>query len=813
MADRRFQVVLSADSTSFSKGFATAAKSADSLGKSLAPIGRGLKDFGGASDGTAARAGKLADSVGRVSTTLARSADAFNLPAGALRTLDDVMDVAEIGFNGLSSSMVGFNAATLGVVGAGAALGAAIGGWLNGFKAVRDFADDATRGLYDFLAANKLFGESTRDLGAGAAAGLANLRAQMQNINFERASNEVARLKAEGKSLGEISEYIAKNFAGQLNPELLKKLGLTKENVKAEKDHADAAKRSAEAFKALVDQLSGKSLASDIEQFNRAIIGLEISPEIIERAKALAAAAEKLGIAATGLPGTFQLAMRSLKEGLAPILPGLAKDIDFSKLAGFGVPEQATKFAFAAQTAEDRFAEMAQTMRDAHRPAQEIGEELMRWGASAEEAQKAIAATVQSLGIGASLKAGFAAGLKSLPQVILGAIQGGGDVGRSIGAHLGGSIGESLAEPLTKKLSETLGKTLGGALGSLIPGLGSLLGSGLGSLLSKGIGTLGNALGIGGDKVIMQVNRMRDAFLQSQGGFVELQKKLQGLTQQDLVKKIFDAKTVEQFNAAVSEVMGLLGNQEAAQEALKEATERYGFTIAELGPTMQRQELDQQAAQLLQDFRLLTASGIDQAVVLDKMGGNLSEYVNTAIAAGVSVPEAMRPMIEAAIANGEILDANGNAYESAEAAGITYSQTMSEMFSSLIEKIDAMVNALLGIPSDVTTTVHVNTERSDTGGGDIPLPDDLPNFADGGIGNFGSGTLAVLHGYEAIVPLDRGGRSAMGGSQVTQVINQTFNEDPYNTSEGRMDMRRRTLEIQRREARRFTSDLIAAGQA
>src|SRR3990172_8898929 len=143
MADsiRRLRVELEAGSTSFTKGFSEAAKSADSLGKSLEPVGRGMKSFGDASDGTSQRAGRLADSVGRVSTTLARSASAFGLPVQALRTLDDVADVAELGLNNLSKSAAGFNAASIGVVGAGLAIGTAIGSWLNTFKAVRDAAD------------------------------------------------------------------------------------------------------------------------------------------------------------------------------------------------------------------------------------------------------------------------------------------------------------------------------------------------------------------------------------------------------------------------------------------------------------------------------------------------------------------------------------------------------------------------------------------------------------------------------------------------------------------------------------------------
>ena len=103
---------------------------------------------------------------------------------------------------------------------------------------------------------------------------------------------------------------------------------------------------------------------------------------------------------------------------------------------------------------------------------------------------QSILAWQDSLPVGAAVASagkktgdGFAASLsktlEGLGSVIVGAFQGGGDIGKSIGASLGNSMGASLGAALAKSIGGSLGKMLGGFAGPL----GALLGGKLGDLV------------------------------------------------------------------------------------------------------------------------------------------------------------------------------------------------------------------------------------------------------------------------------------------------------------------------------------------
>lgn len=323
-------------------------------------------------------------------------------------------------------------------------------------------------------------------------------------------------------------------------------------------------------------------------------------------------------------------------------------------------------------------------------------------------------------GLGTAIVDTLQKSLENLPNVILGAIQGGGDVFAAIGASIGGDLGSTIGKGLTEKLSGALGESLGGAIGGIMGPLGSMVGS----LVGKGISALAGKLFGGGEEA--KVNDMRDQFFETFGGFEEFSAKMAEVSDEDWAAKIFNAETVEEFNRLVEESGQLLDEhkeklqlQNEAQELLNDAIDRYGFTLEEMPQKMKQDEIDQGFAQLFQDFELLKAAGFDVSTILSRMGPSINDMVNQAVSAGGTVPAAMKPIIDQMIAEGKLLDENGEAYTSAEEAGITYAQTMSEMFESLIDKVDQLVNALLGI-NDIDVSPNVNIP---SGGGGHNRPD------------------------------------------------------------------------------------------
>ena len=186
------------------------------------------------------------------------------------------------------------------------------------------------------------------------------------------------------------------------------------------------------------------------------------------------------------------------------------------------------------------------------------------------------------------------------------------------------------------------------------------------------------------------------------------------------------AGDLDEAKAAIAEVEAAFGNQEAAAEGLTEAVQRYGFSLKELGPALQKQNLDKQAQQLYKDFTLLTAAGIKTSTVTKKMADEVNKYLKTASKMGVEVPSAMRPMLEKMAEMGLLTDKSGKKVKDLEKSGIKFSMTMSEGFQKMIASVDSLANVLaasLGVElkktkdriEDIPNTIPITIKYKDPG--------------------------------------------------------------------------------------------------
>jgi hypothetical protein len=399
-------------------------------------------------------------------------------------------------------------------------------------------------------------------------------------------------------------------------------------------------------------------------------------------------------------------------------------------------------------------------------------------------------ATVAAKGFGQTLKES----LGNLPKTLMAAFTGGGGISGALnafGAELGGALFgpdgtfAKATASATKGLTSVFGKTIGGALGAAIPGIGALIGPGLQALWGgikklfggpseaelegrktvqafeqqlAGLMTAQQRAEAGGRQWAATTIAVRDAFLATGRSAAEAEQ---------VVLRLWDTKNPAAYKGAIEEINAAFKLQNDAYAALDEAVKRYGFSIEELGPAMQRQQLDQQAQQLYSDWQLLNSAGIDTVAIATRMSDSVNEYIHNALKMGAEVPAAMKPMLDQMAKQGQLTDLAGNKIENLEDSGIDFSVTMTEGFKMMVESVDKLTKviaqslnvaiddtaaAIANIPTDVTVNIHYNDPGLPVH--EVPVAE-VPGFQHGTRGrflNFGKGALAMLHGREAIVP-------------------------------------------------------------
>ena len=298
-----------------------------------------------------------------------------------------------------------------------------------------------------------------------------------------------------------------------------------------------------------------------------------------------------------------------------------------------------------------------------------------------------------------------------------------------------------------------------------------------------GVAAIGSAFGrlFGIGKEETKVNPVRQAFIDAAGGLDILREKIVAAAGTDaLLRRLLDAEKVRDYEAAIRAVNEALEFQDHAMQILDETTQRYGFTIEELGPAFARQQLSEQALQLYQDWVVLNSAGIDTVAIATRMADSVNAYVQRAVTMGIEVPEAMRPMLQQMIDLGLFTDASGEKIGSLEDSGVRFSMTMSEGFRALIDEVHQLAEAIArglgvqlaalpGIAADSAAGVNAGLRTIDPPTVVVPVEYQYapwmeappgaynPGFpvqgfrhGSGGFVDFGAGTPAILHGVERV---------------------------------------------------------------
>lgn len=183
----------------------------------------------------------------------------------------------------------------------------------------------------------------------------------------------------------------------------------------------------------------------------------------------------------------------------------------------------------------------------------------------------------------------------------------------------------------------------------------------------------------------------------------------------------FDFLKTQAFHDPTA-VKGYLDEMLAKTERLQSAMEKYGISWEELGAKAKQSQVDMMAEELIQDFDVLMGAGADVNLIIERMGGSINDFVQSALRTGSEVPSAMQPMLQKMIDMGLLTDENGKAFGSLEETGITFAKTMTQGFDAIVEAINRVAKglgvdipeAIDKIPPRVTIDVDYSTAGNDT---------------------------------------------------------------------------------------------------
>ncbi len=251
-------------------------------------------------------------------------------------------------------------------------------------------------------------------------------------------------------------------------------------------------------------------------------------------------------------------------------------------------------------------------------------------------------------------------------------------------------------------------------------------------------------------------------------------------------------------NAAL--MQQLMGTTTVSTQQMEAVAKKYNLSLDQLGPTFQKQQLNESFQELIDDMDLLARGGTDIGAILTKTGSDgklaftdvgqkIQDMVVQSQKLGVDLPENMKPWVQSLIDQGLLLDASGNKITDISKLSFgeslqTSVQKLVDAIKALIDKMGEVPSALDKIPSNKTITVVFDGKKTgdwptgvtDTGGDQGPafhsgttnvlpfpmvvahrglLPDEFPGILQTGEAVLNRRAVAAL-GTQAIGAFNRG---------------------------------------------------------
>jgi hypothetical protein len=174
-------------------------------------------------------------------------------------------------------------------------------------------------------------------------------------------------------------------------------------------------------------------------------------------------------------------------------------------------------------------------------------------------------------------------------------------------------------------------------------------------------------------------------------------------------------------DAAARAILGLEADSMPALNDIRDAAERYGLTLEDLGDKVQQLRINEAADQIIKDFDLLTRAGADAAVLLrSDMGEALQDLVSEAIRTGRELPEGLRPILQTMLDLGLLVDDSGRKLENLD--DINWGRDLTQAIDDLIKALDRLIDKF----SDVGSAAEAAGARPNNGnpsiGTAVPKP-------------------------------------------------------------------------------------------